>query len=503
LLSAILLSIGFFSNTQAQNNLNNSLLQIFDDENLAGLSVVGVRQNAASYVGSFGKRDIGRWLFVNDSTMFRIASVSKSVVAVGIMKLYESGLLNVYNDVNRYLNFSLRNPSFPNDSITIKMLLNHTSSLQDGSSYSNFLAVTGVQNPPPALSGLLVPGGVFYSPSMFRPQKPGTYFNYSNIEFGVLATIIEKVTGIRFDIWIRSNILLPLNIKGSFNIQDISDINNVAVLYRYEGGHWVPQADNYQGVMPEARDLSNYIIGSNGLVFSPAGGLRISGPDLSRFMLMYMNNGLYNGMRILNDSTCRLLRTPQWTYLGPLTGNNYYGLFCEWGMGIQITTNTENGDIVFPGGHPMFGHAGEAYGLVSDMFCDTLSQSGVVLIVNGKQGEYETAVGSAFYSVEKSVFDAVYDWSLELPVSLDKHVFSFPDCVIQPNPTNGNCVLTLPEFKEGLITIVDASGCVQQRLCAVPGENDIDLSNLRPGIYFLYFIENDGSILRKKIVVTR
>jgi hypothetical protein len=137
------------------------------------------------------------------------------------------------------------------------------------------------------------------------------------------------------------------------------------------------------------------------------------------------------------------------------------------------------------------------------MFCDTLSQSGVVLIVNGKQGEYETAVGSAFYSVEKGVFDAVYDWSLELPVSLDKHVFSFPDCVIQPNPANGNCVFTLPDFKKGWITIVDATGCVQQRLFATPGENDIDLSNLRPGIYFLYFIENDGSILRKKIVVTR
>lgn len=496
----LLLSICFSHTVHAQIALQNSLSQIFDYENLAGMSVTGVKQNMIAYKGSFGKRDIGRMLDVNDSTLFRIASVSKSVVAAGIMKLHEEGLLNVYNDVSRYLNFNLRNPYFSGDSITLRMLLNHTSSLQDGSGYDAFLSATAIQNPPPSLAELLIQNGSFYTFDMFRTSRPGAYFNYSNVEFGVLATAIEKVTGIRFDIWIRQNILLPLGIKGSFNIQDIDDINNVAVLYRYQSGQWVPQADNFMGIMPPPRDLSEYMIGTNGLIFSPAGGLRISALDLSVFMLMYMNDGIYNNTRILDDSTCRLFRRMQWNYMGPSTGNNYYGLFRKWGMGIQITTNAPNGDIVFQSGRPMWGHAGEAYGLISDMYADTLSESGVVFITNGKQGDYVTANGSAFYTAEKSVFDAVYDWTLEIPVSMKQADSITEPLGITPNPTSGYCTVHVAGTSGGQLRITDSEGKIIISQVAVPGDNHLDVSDLSSGVFYVQFTPESGIPVVKRLV---
>lgn len=484
----------------AQAHLDSILNQIAEEENLAGMSVAGIRQNGLAFTGSYGMRDIQRWLRVNDSTMYRIASVSKSVVAAGVMKLHETGLLNVYNDASRYLNFDLRNPYYLADSITICMLLSHTSSLQDGSGYTGFLNATAIQNPPPDLEQLLVPGATYYTSNMFRTEKPGTYFNYSNIEFGVLGTIIEKVTNMRFDIWIRENILMPLNISGSFNIQDIADINNVAVLYRYVGGQWVPQADNYQGVMPPPRNLAGYVPGNNGLIFSPAGGLRISAVDLSHFLLMIMNNGFYNGVRVLDDSTTRLFRQQQWVYTGASSGNYYYGLFRKWGMGLHTTTNAVNGDIVFPSGNPMWGHPGEAYGLISDMYGDTLSQSGVIFITNGKQGDYQVAVGSAFYTVEKSVFDAVYNWSVQNPVSvpaLKKEPYVF----VHPNPASGICVIRISDRRHGNIDIYNSQ---KQRITGKDvseGSNYLDVSNLNPGIYFILFQSEDGTRQYHKLSV--
>ncbi len=78
----------------------------------------------------------------------------------------------------------------------------------------------------------------------------------------------------------RHNVLLPLNITGSFNIQDIEDINLMSVLYRDD----TPQADNYNGVIPSPRNLASYALGTNGFLFSPQAGLKISSNDLAKII---------------------------------------------------------------------------------------------------------------------------------------------------------------------------------------------------------------------------
>jgi len=97
-------------------------------------------------------------------------------------------------------------------------------------------------------------GSWLYSDNNWLKKEPGTFFTYSNVNFGLIGTLIEKLSGVRFDKFLKKNVLEPLGIEGSFNIDDIEDIDNVAALYREN----VAQVDNFKGVRPSPRDYSKY-----------------------------------------------------------------------------------------------------------------------------------------------------------------------------------------------------------------------------------------------------
>lgn len=157
-----------------------------------------------------GKSDLARNIDIAQNTKFRIASISKTITAIAIMQLVEQNLLDLDSDIGDILEYSVRNPSFPNQKITTRMLLSHKSSIVDGSTYDNFLSATYNNYPIPNLNQLLTPGGNYYSTNQFITRTPGTYFNYSNINFVILGTIIEKLSNQRFDTYCREHIFQPL-----------------------------------------------------------------------------------------------------------------------------------------------------------------------------------------------------------------------------------------------------------------------------------------------------
>ena len=367
------------------------------------MSVAVVCNSEVTNVVHVGLSDITRELPVTDSTVYRIASISKSVTATALMKLYDQGLFSLDDNIGQYIGFQLVNPYFPTYPITFRMVLSHTSGLNDGTGYGYFLTATSQMIPPPSLSALLGQGGAYYTADMYLNKRPGSYFNYANINYGVIGTLIERISGIRFDIFVRDSVLLPMGIQGSFNVNDIANINNVAALYRNS----IPQADNYQGIPPPPVNLLGYQIGNNGLIFSPAGGLRISALDLCKFMVMHENNGVYGQVSILDSATVALMHSTEWDFSGT-NGNNYYNLFRRWGLGFHLTTNYPNGDIVI-NGVEMTGHPGEAYGLISDMYFEHRKNFGLVFITNGYSGTqgYLPGTHSAFYLPEEQVFEAI------------------------------------------------------------------------------------------------
>jgi CubicO group peptidase (beta-lactamase class C family) len=481
--------------------LNTQLESIFEDHELMGLSVVKVcQQDIETY--HFGLKDYTRELAVDDSTMYRIASISKTVSAMGLMKLYDQGLFELDDDVSPYLGFELRNPNWPDVAITFRMILSHTSSIQDGSGYSDFLGASfSFDATPPAIQDLLTDQGSFYTSNMFRQEEPGTFFAYSNINYGIVGTLVEAISDQRFDVYMKDNILDPLGIAGSYNVTDIENIDNVAVLYRNQGG-WTPQADNFQGNDPTPLLLDNYTIGTNGLLFGPQGGLRISPSDLARILLV-MKDGEYNGIEVLLPSSIELMQTPQWTYDGD-NGDNYYGLFRSWGLGVHCTTDTPGGDLIFEGDE-FKGHPGEAYGLISDMywFADSgWDAAGFIFMTNGAFNGFDFGEQSAYYTLEEEVFQAVCSNNFQGCFLNTEDILIEDSFHVFPNPSYGSFYLS-GNFKAGQKILATIHNSIGIEITKEVGHMNriFEFSGLPAGIYTLSLSDSSGFFQSHLVVI--
>ncbi|GMG86846.1 serine hydrolase domain-containing protein [Biformimicrobium ophioploci] len=383
-------------------DLDKALRDVASKNRLVGMSAVVVADGSADSVFHYGFSDLDQQRPVNDRTMYRIASISKMATAVAVMKLYEAGKIDLDRDVSDYLGFSLRHPEFAGVPITAKMLLSHTSGLRDGKGYFDFSSGALTPESPFGIRTLLQESGKYFTADMWGSEQPGPFFTYANVNSGVLGTLVEKVSGQRFDLFVKQEILEPLGMDGGFNVYEIEGIENLAVLYRASE----PQADRFAGGHP-ARDFSAYRPGHNGLLFGPQGSLRTSAVSLVRFMKMLMNGGEYDGVRILKPETVALMDGAVWTFNGK-NGDSYHNLFHEWGLGPHRITGQKGGDRIF-GNLPMVGHAGEAYGLISDMYFNREKGVGVVFITNGllDSGTFEYGEDSAFYAPEEETFKVV------------------------------------------------------------------------------------------------
>ncbi|HZM13966.1 MAG TPA: serine hydrolase domain-containing protein [Bacteroidales bacterium] len=395
--------------------LNGQMQQAVDEirnkYDLMGLSVVTVCDGKISGAYHAGLRDYERNLPVNDSTMYRIASISKLVMTTAMMKLYDKKLFKLDDDVSKYLGFTLRNPNHPDRPITIRMLLSHTSSINEGSGYDGFLTATytNVSNPPD-FSQLLTPGGAYYTEDMWRKETPGEYYTYCNANFGLAGTLIEKISGQNFDEFMSENLFIPLGITGSYIAEGVTDLNNLAVIYRNEEGKWAPQTDDFKGTLSSPRDFSGYKTGTNAAVFSPQGGLRISALELAKVMMLHLDKGTFNGKRIISKKSIRLMHTPQWTYNGN-NGDTDGGKDKCYGLSVHILTNTPSGDVIYSDSK-MMGHGGDAYGLISKFYFDPDTRSGLILITNGIFNPLTKGSHSVFYDFEEAVFSSVRQNSL-------------------------------------------------------------------------------------------
>lgn len=395
----LLLAICFSMHSQ---NIQSTLNSIFKKNEMMGLSVYYFdKKTEGNY--SFGYRNFDDKLPVTSTTRYRIASISKAFTALGIMKLVDQKKINLDEDISTYLGYKVFNPSFPSDKITTRMLLTHTSSILDGTGYDNFLSGTYNDATIPNVNSVLLPDGKYFTKDMFSDRQPGTYFTYCNLNYGLLGTLIEKASGIRFDIFMKNEILKPLNIGGSFSIQDIADVENVSALYRNKDG-WKAQKDDFKGQKSKPSDLSTYEIGTNGAYFGPQGGLRVTAAELGTFLKYLKSNGKTHPT-IMSSKTIKLMKQSQWKFDGN-NGDNFEGLFLNWGLGLHIA-NTDKNDRISPIKGNFIGHAGDAYGLISDAYFSENENFGVVLVCNGILKGYQKGKSTSFYSFEEEIFEVL------------------------------------------------------------------------------------------------
>jgi CubicO group peptidase (beta-lactamase class C family) len=371
----------------------------------AGIEIPGLAVARFTESGAIDTRAVGCARFDTDGrrcltpltrdSVMRIASISKLVTALATIQLVTAGKLDLDRDVSDYVGFALRNPTFPDTPITLRELLAHTSSVRDGDVYW--------APHPHTLAEALAQPEHFDS-----GHAPGSYFTYSNLNFGIVGHIIECVAGERFDRYMERTLLEPRGVTAGYNWSGLETLppERVTSLYRRQSadevwnlrGPWVPQVDDFGGSRPRALVRSDtgssappadYRLCSNGTLFAPHGGLRISTRDLARLV-----------QGALRDGTLERLAAPVWRADAKrINGDTQFDLYRSFGLGLQL-------DLLESG---LVGHFGDAYGLKGGVLVDLVARRGWVYLINGTAAEPRLAAGrfSGLDTTEAAVLTAL------------------------------------------------------------------------------------------------
>lgn len=311
-----------------------------------GLSAGIIANGELQCTAVAGWADVEGELPVTPDTLFEWASVSKTITVTAAMILYDEGRFDLDDDVGDYLPFAARNPECPETPITFRHLMTHTSSIIDNEPVYEGTYTVG--DSPLSLGdfvrGYIEPGGEFYDPvENFDYECAGSYNEYSNIAVGLLAHAVETIAGQPFDDFCRDRIFDPLGMgEASFHLSKL-DVDNVAVPYEPAAGGTLSRMEHV------------------GYATYPDGLLRTSVPDLSRFLVMMADSGLYDGQQILAASTIEEMKRVQFPALDETQGLVWY--------------------YDFDG--PLIGHDGSDCGASSFMFFDPATGRGALLVANG------------------------------------------------------------------------------------------------------------------------
>ena len=330
-----------------------------------GLSVAVVKKNKITYTHSFGLKDVASNTPLTDDCLFRIASISKSFSATSIMQLAEAKKLSLNDDISNLIGFKVRNPKYPDAVITIRLVLSHQSSINDSQGYFTLDAINPLKNPDWA--------------KCYNDYEPGTAYQYCNLNFNITGTIIEKVSGERFDQYVKHHILDPLGLYGGYCVDSL-DKSRFVSLYEYnvDSNKYILSTGAYA---PRSAEIANYVMGYSTPVLSPTGGMKISATDLAKYMMMHMNLGRSDGKRIISKKSARVMQAN-------LSGKDGYGL-------AMMTRDS----LIF--GKTLKGHTGDAYGLRSAMFFQPKDKFGIVVIISS----YHSDPGEGL----KSIMNCLYD----------------------------------------------------------------------------------------------
>jgi len=346
LLSAVLLLTS--SPTIAQTEKAEAAIQqLMQTTPVVGLSVAVVKDNKIFYNHSFGYKDLEQQLPLQNDNIFRIASISKSFTSTAIMQLVAKKQISLDQDVSELVGFKIRNPKFPNTVITLKMLLSHRSSINDSEGYFSLDAIDPSKNPNWEKS--------------YNAYEPDKGYMYCNLNYNLAGSILEKITGTRFDKYIKQQILDPLGLYGGYNVNTL-DSNLIAKIYEFkrETQGFTLSLNAYA---PRTEEINNYTMGRTTPIFSPTGGMKISAHDLAEYMIMHSQLGKHKGKRIIPKNLSKQMQAI-------ISEEENYGMALE--------TSTQ----LIPG-KTMIGHTGVAYGLYSIMFFEPKEKIGFVVISNG------------------------------------------------------------------------------------------------------------------------
>jgi CubicO group peptidase (beta-lactamase class C family) len=334
---------------------------------LPGLSVAVIKDGKTAFLRAYGFANLETMTKATPDTLFGIASISKAVTATALMQLFEQGRFGLDDDVGTYLPFAVRNPGFANDKITFRMILAHTSSINGGDGADPLLdplvAEDGDTRTPlgDVLKGYLVAGGRYYDANNnFINKRPGTTYSYSNLAIALAGYLVEVISGVPFDAYVKKNILGPLGmVHSSFRLADL-DLPSVAVPYESQNGK--STATPHLG-------LPDY----------PADTFHTSAREFARFITAHLLDGELDGVRILKKETAEEMRRTQFPSAKAGQGLVWYAF-----------------DPGLPG---FLGHDGTLPGISTYASFDVATGVGIILFGNGDWTDTEGTANEPIFQI--------------------------------------------------------------------------------------------------------
>jgi CubicO group peptidase (beta-lactamase class C family) len=354
-----------------RDSLTTALKEIQANGVINGFSVAIVDEEQVLYKRGFGYADITSKIPYTESTVQNIASISKTLIGIALLKAEELGKLKLDDPISKYLDFEVKNPNFPDEEITLRHLATHTSSIADGDIYGNksyiFKSVIDTTasdsmeipkefNPPSdmtsmevLLKDLLDKNGKSYSKEMYINEPPGKLFEYTNLGATLAAYVIEVATKEKFNVFTKKHILEPLQMKASGWSFDEIDFAKHSKLYA-----------------TKTKQLPFY-----SLITYPDGGFITSIDDMSKYLLELIRGYAGKGTLLNQEGYQDLFRKQ-------LADENYKERDAEnpyndeYNFGIFLGLSAKD----------YIGHTGGDPGVSSFMFFNTNNKIGRILIIN-------------------------------------------------------------------------------------------------------------------------
>lgn len=353
------------------DSLTSELDEIYEHDRIIGLSVAIVNKDTVLYENGFGYADIEQQKAYTAHTIQNIASISKTLIGLALLKAQEMEKLKLDDPINKYLPFKVKNPYYPEDVITIRHLATHTSTITDTDFYNqqsyilnsarDSIAAALLENrenfnPPDNkismeefLSNVLNEKGKWYLKDGFLNKRPGKLYEYSNVAATLAALVIESATGETYDVFTKKHILKPLGMQNSGWSFDAIDLNK----------HTKQYAD-------DSKQIPLY-----SLITYPDGGLITSSHDLGLYLRELIRGYSGNGTLLRKES-----------YVSLFKKQLNEGNFTERDRENPYNDEYNTGLFMGFSAQGYIGHSGGDPGVSSYMFFDAKKKIGRILIIN-------------------------------------------------------------------------------------------------------------------------
>jgi CubicO group peptidase (beta-lactamase class C family) len=326
------------------NGFDDWVRSVMDEWHVPGVAVGAVKDGEVVLLEGYGYRDVERELPVTPSTLLAIGSNSKSFTVVLMAQLVEEGKLDWNKPVREYLPDFQLHDEYASQNMRVRDLVTHVSGL-------------------PRHDGLWY-GRTFDREELYhrlRYLEPSTTFRgvwqYQNLMFMTAGYLVEEITGRSWDDLVHERIFEPLGMtRSNTTVTRMEGSGDFAYPYLYNDGelHKVP-----------FRNIDNV---------GPAGSINSSVEEMLHYVQMHIDDGEYEGTRILSEEGQRLMETPQsvppqgaiWQYdeeIGPTT----------YGMALSVSNYR---------GHRLVQHGGGIDGFISQMSWLPDQRIGVVVLTN-------------------------------------------------------------------------------------------------------------------------